>query len=334
MAEKQVHTERIFVTSEMARRWLRSNIEGNRRVNSNRVNQYARDMKSGKWKENGETLKFADTGELIDGQHRLTASVESGIGFWSLVSYGIKKEAFITIDRNQPRSIGQQLHLAYGATDYNNLQAALTWLSVFVDGIVAATRARPTASELQELFNENPGMQDSVRAAAVTHGSLRTPSRSALAFCHYCFTRQDATLAESFFEALSTGASLRTIDPVFRLRERIITSSAAANKRLSTFEFIALVFKAWQAEKEGRTIEGTLRWQVGESFPNIGPIGTKKRRVEGVIPPVKEAPVKRIGKRGRKYGDGNANSPQNAAVRAKGAKMAKLLAKPLSLDRV
>jgi hypothetical protein len=301
----------------MARKWLTRNIENNRTISQHRVQQMGRDMQSDNWVENGETIKFAATGELIDGQKRLTACIEFNVPFWSMVAYGLKRDAFLTIDRNQIRSIGQQLHLTHGVTDYNNLQSALTWLSVFVDGIISAIHPRPTAKELEDILNDNPDMQESVNRAGVIHKMVRTPSRSTLAFCHYCFTRQDATLAEAFFDALSTGANLRTIDPVYRLRERLISSAAVAHKRIPRFEFIALMFKAWQMVKEGKTLEGTLRWQVGESFPSIGPIGTLKRRPGMIAVQSTNVPKKRVGRRGNKYGDGNAETKENREIEKK-----------------
>jgi hypothetical protein len=275
---KEVHTERIFVNAEMARRWIRLNIENNRPINQQRVMQYARDMRTGKWHENGDTIKFAVGGELIDGQHRLLACIDCGIGFWSLVAYGVKKEAFVTIDRHQARTVGQVLHLSTGISNYGHLAGALSWLYRFRDGIVLPlTSARPTSGELAELFAEHPGMAESVKVAVSTNTRFRFGSVGAMAMCHYTFSRQDATLCEAFFDALAVGAGLREIDPVFRLRERIIASQA---KRLPVYDLIALTFKAWNAEKEQRTMGGVLRWQVGESFPNIGPIAERKMRPE------------------------------------------------------
>lgn len=308
---KDVHTERIFVTAEMARRWLRQNIENNRPLNRNRIAQYSKDMKNGRWKENGDTIKFADDGVMIDGQHRLSACVECGIGFWSLVAYGIKKDAFMTIDRNQTRSTGQLLHLTAGVTDYNSLAAALNWLYCFKDGIMLSSRGvNATPLELQELLAQHPGIAESVKFARGAQGRFRVRPASVLPICHYLFTRQDSLLAEAFFDSLTTGTSLRDVDPVYRLRERIINAASTTAKRIDAYELIALFFKAWLAEREQRTISQGLRWAMGESFPNIGPIsehkmrpelkvtvplkGGKKRTVSNPIPKPEPAPVPRV----------------------------------------
>jgi len=283
---KNVHTERIFVTAEMSRKWLRQNIENNRPVNEGRVNDYARDMKGGRWKENGDTIKFAEGDVLIDGQHRLRASMQCGAGFWSLVAYGIKKEAFLTIDRNQKRSTGQILHMSTGVTDYNVIASTITWLWRFHDGIMLATRT-PTATEAFEILEEHPGIKESVSAARRVIHNFKAGSMAVVAVCHYLFTRQDATLAEAFFDALSTGTHLREVDPVYQLRARLISANASANKRIGSYELIALYFKVWLAEREQRTMS-LLKWSPVETYPNIGPIeGSAKKRPEKIEKPKK-----------------------------------------------
>lgn len=61
----------------MAETWLSRN-SNNRNLRGQVIASYARDMKSGAWVLNGETVKIASNGQLLDGQHRLNAVVESG----------------------------------------------------------------------------------------------------------------------------------------------------------------------------------------------------------------------------------------------------------------
>lgn len=279
---KYVHTVRVFVTAEMARNFMRLNIANNRPIQEARMKDYARDMKHNNWKENGSTMVFSgpsleDPGEMIDGQKRCMACIEAGVGFWTLIAFGVSKEAFLTIDRGQTRTAGQVLHLDSGVTDYNAVSATLSWLWRFRDGIML-TGGRPTSLEEAELLTMNPGLPESVRAARGILHRFKAGPVAIIAICHYLFTRQDATLAETFFDALSTGASLREIDPVYRLRERIIIASGSTSKRITSYELLALFFKTWNAEREQTTMKATLRWIQAESFPNIGPVDAIKKR--------------------------------------------------------
>lgn len=292
-ASKAVHAERMFITAELARRWIKLNIENNRQVNQERVNSYSRDMKSGKWRENGDSIKFAEDGSLIDGQHRLLACIQAGVGFWSLVAFAIKREALLTIDRGQPRTRGQVLRLDSGLADQNAVAATLAWLFRFKDGIMVA-RANATDTEMAEMLLEHPGIKESISAARKVLHQFKAGSVSVVAICHYLFTRQDATLAELFFDSLAKGASLREVDPVYQLRKRLI-GSASAGRKLEGHPTIALYFKTWLAEREQRTMN-SLQWQPSESFPNIGPIGTAKMRPEKVQETASRSQAVRKGK--------------------------------------
>lgn len=61
----------------IAEECLRNN-PNNRKLNRARVRQIAEEMKRGEWRNNGESIVINDRGELVDGQHRLNAIIESG----------------------------------------------------------------------------------------------------------------------------------------------------------------------------------------------------------------------------------------------------------------
>lgn len=67
-----------LITVELAKFLLNLNIQNYRNINWGHVATLAREIKTGKWKRNGESIVFADSGILQDGQHRLHAVVRSG----------------------------------------------------------------------------------------------------------------------------------------------------------------------------------------------------------------------------------------------------------------
>ena len=94
------------ITPELAGVYLSRNAEGQRRINPNRVADYAADMKKGLWVANGEAVIFDDAGRLIDGQHRLSAIVRAGVPVEMLVVRGVESKSFQTIDQGCMRTIG------------------------------------------------------------------------------------------------------------------------------------------------------------------------------------------------------------------------------------
>lgn len=105
-----VKTTIMFVTPEMATEFLERN-RSNRYINRHTVRKYKRDMMAGDWSLNGETISFYVTGELKDGQHRLTAIKENNKGEWLIVVEGIPAETVIA-DRGRTRTTSNILEMA------------------------------------------------------------------------------------------------------------------------------------------------------------------------------------------------------------------------------
>ena len=97
---------KTLVTEDIARSWLERNF-CNRPISQSLVEMYERDMKEGRWKTNGATICFSKNGELIDGQHRLTAIVHTGIPQYMWVMTGITKTCHI--DDGRKRTLKDQV---------------------------------------------------------------------------------------------------------------------------------------------------------------------------------------------------------------------------------
>ena len=62
----------VDITPEMAREYLEKNSH-NRRLSERSVRNLATAIKNGEWQVNGEAIKVDKEGNLLDGQHRLSA---------------------------------------------------------------------------------------------------------------------------------------------------------------------------------------------------------------------------------------------------------------------
>jgi hypothetical protein len=76
----------------------------NRPVHQSQVNTYMADMKAGRWGRNHQGIAFDKNGILMDGQHRIWAVIESGVTIMIPVTWGLDREAQITIDSGLKRS--------------------------------------------------------------------------------------------------------------------------------------------------------------------------------------------------------------------------------------
>ena len=105
MHKLKITTESI--TPKLAEKYLEENVDYNRPISQRHVDLYARDMKAGKWVQNGETIKFNGTGALLDGQTRLWACTEAGVPFTTAVARGVPR--LEDVDRGRPRTMGHIL---------------------------------------------------------------------------------------------------------------------------------------------------------------------------------------------------------------------------------
>ena len=81
------------ITPEQAQAYLDNNAK-HREIRDFRVEKYAEKMAAGDWKLNGKVIIFDSEGTLRNGQHRLTAVIQSGKPLTSLVVRGVSLEAF------------------------------------------------------------------------------------------------------------------------------------------------------------------------------------------------------------------------------------------------
>jgi hypothetical protein len=78
----------IEITPRMAADWLKRNPH-NRPLQPRVINKYVRDMLDGNWVLDGQAITLASDGTIINGQHRLSAVVQSGVTISSLVVWGV-----------------------------------------------------------------------------------------------------------------------------------------------------------------------------------------------------------------------------------------------------
>lgn len=110
----------VEVTPAQAAEWLKNNFV-NRPLREDVVQSYARDMRNGVWVATHQGVAFSDTNALIDGQHRLSAIVLSGLTVRMMATYGLpatiegsEMTTMDAVDRGRTRSVADQLKIQHG----------------------------------------------------------------------------------------------------------------------------------------------------------------------------------------------------------------------------
>jgi|APSaa5957512576_1039674.scaffolds.fasta_scaffold44889_2 hypothetical protein len=102
---------RETITPEVAKALLDKNIN-NRNITQSHLALIKSEILSGNWQYNGQPIIIGEDGRLLDGQHRLTAVVETGIPIDTAVIRGIADDAFVTIDTGKVRGGADVLSIA------------------------------------------------------------------------------------------------------------------------------------------------------------------------------------------------------------------------------
>lgn len=103
-------TEWEFITPSKAEKYLTAN-SCNRKMRLSRVREYAEMMLSNDWNQTHQGIAFDVTGRLCDGQHRLAAICECGIGQMFLVTRGLLPDATMSFDFGAKRTEADEYSL-------------------------------------------------------------------------------------------------------------------------------------------------------------------------------------------------------------------------------
>lgn len=240
----------------------------NRPLSDIHVQRIAKQIKDGKWRFNGDTIKIADTNDVLDGQHRLWAIIEARKPVETVVVRGIQREAFSTIDTvRRLRSGGDVLALS-GVQRHRGISAnALQWMIRWQRDTITTYRDPKNKienSDIEAAFAAHPRIVNAAERA-IKIRSVANPS--VMAFIFYALTNRNLELAERMMHTLENPAGVGVSDPFFRLRQYFLLDRDRHKDSVMT---IALVFKAINAAASGKTIE-RLRWSSqgknAEEFP-------------------------------------------------------------------
>jgi hypothetical protein len=97
-------THIVLVTPELAQEWLERNTN-NRKLSRANVQRWKGEMIAGRWDPDASDIKFARTGELIDGQHRLQACIEANVPFPTTIKTGLSLDTKRRVDIGKKRGV-------------------------------------------------------------------------------------------------------------------------------------------------------------------------------------------------------------------------------------
>lgn len=254
----------VLVTPTFAANLLQAN-EGNRPLRPQAVSEYARAMSAGRWVLNGETVKVAKCGRLVDGQHRMHAVVKSGASVMMAVATDVPDQSFATVDVGMRRTAGQILSM-YGEENASRA-AALGRMVLAIEN--NGVSYKPTPIEVKAVIDARPYIRDIAKASQSSKQAKSLPlavyAPAVIAVDHY----PRETISE-FYSLLVSGQNIGKGDPAYELRERFFADRKGINASGGSREkhILALSIKALRAHCQGKSLP-LLRYRSDEVFPSL-----------------------------------------------------------------
>lgn len=276
-----------LITPDLARHYLTFNTH-NRPLKPPRIDAYAEQIKSGKWRPNGEAIKFGTdvdgTIVLLDGQNRLHAIIVAGVSATVLVVRGLIPGDQETMDIGLSRKLNDHLSLRH-EINTSNLAATIRALFIWDNTDDPAKRQLGasgqgyqialTVTVLLEYFDAN---SDDCRHASEESERIRRLTRiptSILAPLIREFEGIDPDDAKDFWHRLGnlqpSPRNLGDNDPLTQINKSLRRMFDASKMRYLPTEMAALIIKSWNAYRTGQPLT-QLRWRSGGNAPEPFPM--------------------------------------------------------------
>lgn len=274
--------EQRKVDPETAREWLVFNTR-NRNYRPSMVQAYAEAMRAGDWNTDLDPIVFhgaqggrgKNTPVLLNGQHRLHALIDADVTIEFMVVWGAPLSSQADMDAGVRRQLGDQLKLM-GQQYSTELAAVLRLVYGYQNDTLRGSMHGVAYSTLLRFLNDHPDLPDSVLPAKRVYEAIGGRV-SVYGAGHYILTCIDDKNieddVEEFYNKLQYGEGLGPGDAILAYRNQAISlqnSAKVSRRRAGQANQLALLFKAWNAWRDGVPV-GSLSWRGGgkhaEPFP-------------------------------------------------------------------
>ena len=274
-----------FIGPREARAML-SKAAPNRKINDELVLKYACVMLDGDWRNIGVPLILDEHGRLSDGQHRLSAVIESDtVQQFNVVDGVTHADALLTVDTGRKRSVGDILQIISNDpedprvfTNINSLfsVARRVWAYEQYEDMnmnIVAARWMTTAKWVDFISAVNEECQEGVSVGAKVYGHTGMTLSGAGA-AHVVCNRVHPDLAQEFAGEMVKPSQIE--NPAYVLKEAALKNSQANRRGQSWVKdsriCAAMYIKAFNCYMLGavpKQIRFTGVGPAAESFPTV-----------------------------------------------------------------
>lgn len=256
------------ISPAIAKKLLAGNVV-NRPLRKARVDLYAKYMANNQWRVTGESIVLSPTGQLLQGQHRLSACIQADAPFTTVVVRGVEPTAMGVMDTGLARTASDMFSMA--GIHNTAGQAAMVRQLIGIKGGFATNTSRMsliTRDELMTFYNEHSEELGAAWTLARETGIALRYSRAAWASLAFLVMEADADMASEFFAGLGSGVGLAAGDPRLALRGYFL--NATAQRRGIEFpEQVAMGIKTWNSWLSGHQTTHVKGWKPVHPWPKV-----------------------------------------------------------------
>tara|TARA_Y100000389_G_scaffold187573_1_gene209141 strand:- start:834 stop:1805 length:972 start_codon:yes stop_codon:yes gene_type:complete len=247
----------VTFTPELAAKILSDFNNNNRPLNKGNLKFLSKELLSGNWIPNGDSITFDTNGDCNNGQHRLKVIVDTNTTLDILTITNLSKEAFKTIDTGKTRS-GSDVLSIEGIANSSHHSSVVKFIYAFKQNRYSANRqVQRTLShtnlvsyfyelgedKLYEAFQFYNSVRD-------TYSSILTPTY--VSGFYYLLTEIDAVRGEEFLRMLCEGLNLTKNSPITALRSKLIKAKFDKNYKLTNEDLLKNISYAWEKYLQGK----------------------------------------------------------------------------------
>lgn len=258
--KREVFSETVMMTPGLAAELLRRN-PGNRILSEKKIARYTRDMLAERWAFNGEGLIVAATGELNNGQHRLSAVIEANRSVPFLIVFGVARETRTTVDQGLARTAAH--YLTMDGIDNSKSCAAIAQIVIAMERSNGElTRIDLSHSEIVARVLADPDIRAAARfSATVSRFAKGILSPAQIGACLYLFAEVHPRDADEYMRQVCVGENIKRNDPAFTVRQAL--GEIKGDRRAARME---AAMRGWVAFRQGRPLKHIKFLQ---SFPAL-----------------------------------------------------------------
>ncbi len=228
----------------------------NRNVRSRVVGVYETEIKSGKWLLTNQGIGVSESGQLIDGQHRLMAIRNCGYPpVPLLVVRGLSDEVRLVVDQQAKRSIRDALYFSMGERVAHHSPAICRALFYYGDS-GSGRSSTPSVHQIIDILEANMDEIDAVVSAP--KNSTMFAAAHLAAFVHVIKSTGRTQDVVAFMQIVENGENMTRKMPSYHLRNYVINNRSLQGGSMVQQDRFLKTCKATMAHLNGEEM-GVLR---------------------------------------------------------------------------